>query len=266
MSPRAPRERECPEGEVVPYRPPELEGASDGHSPPGRRFRPMPSTEAEITAERFVPLGRTLAPDAAGTRREEAEAVLREAKRRASDVEQEAYRLGFEQGERAGMQLADEKLTPLLEGLVRLTGELQLLRERVYREVEREIVELACAVAEKVINVEVGANREVVLKGVQAALKGMADREEVRIRVNVADLAFLRQHKGDLMKAVDGLSRAAIEEDPSVGRGCYIVETPEGNLNGCLEEQLDSIRQELLAHCPPVQQEPVADGEQAGGP
>jgi len=234
---------------VSPYRRPEFERASGGD------LEPSLSTEAKIETG-FVPFTRNLTSATAAGWHAEAEALLNEAKRRASDIEQEAYRLGFSQGERAGTQLAQEKLTPLVEGFARVMSELEVLRDRIYSEAEREVVELVCAVAEKVIQLEVEANREAVLKGVQAALKGMVDREEVRIRVNPADLAFLRQYKGDLMKSVDGLRRVAIEEDPSVGRGGYIVQTPGGNLDGRLEEQVARIREEFLAQCPPIGQEP----------
>lgn len=235
---------------VSSYRLPEFERASRGD------LEPSASTESKIETG-FVPFTRNLTSATAAAWHEEAQALLNEAKRKASGIEQEAYRQGFSQGERAGTQLAQEKLTPLLEGFVRVMSELEALRERIYSEAERELVELACAVAEKVMQLEVGVNREVVLKGVQAALRGLVDREEVRVRVNPADLAFLRQYKGDLMKSVDGLRRVAIEEDPSVGRGGYIVEIPGGNLDGRLEEQVARIREEFLAQCPPIGQEPA---------
>ncbi len=245
MSHETPKQGQRVADKGKPFVPPAFEPSSGGCSGASH-------TADEGLLSPFVPLVRALTSCTPAKWREGVEDLFREARRRASDIERQAYREGFAQGERRGTELAQEKLTPLLEGLVRVMGELDGLRERIYRQAERELVELACAVAEKIVQNEVQANSGLILNGVQAALKGLAEREEVRIRVNPADLGFLRRYKGDLIETVDGLRRVSIDEDPSVARGGYIVETPEGNLDGRLGEQLSRVREELLARCPSV--------------
>ncbi len=121
-------------------------------------------------------------------------------------------------------------------------------RDRLLAAAERELADLAIAVARKVLGRELaqpGAVRSIAA----AALAQARGRREVVLRVSPADAAALRDAAAPLGAI---LERAAlsVREDPALAPGDVVVETEAGHVDARVETQLAALAR-ALAETPP---------------
>jgi len=116
-------------------------------------------------------------------------------------------------------------------------------RDRLLRGAEHEVVEIAVAVARKVLGRELGRSREAVVDLAAAAVAEARSRRDVVLRVSPADAAAVRAADGSFA----ALSRAPIRivEDPSLAQGGVIVETEAGRIDARIEAQLEAIERAI---------------------
>ncbi len=164
---------------------------------------------------------------------------------RVPKIERMAYERGFSSGEQAGLEMGQKKLDILLNRFSDILKELTVLRENVLLSVDENVLELAIAIARKVIHHEVRTEREVVVSVVKAALKAAILSERITIKLNPLDLDVAVENKADLMEHVDGSPKVRLEEDARVEQGGCIIETAYGNIDARLDEQMTEIQKVL---------------------
>jgi flagellar assembly protein FliH len=108
---------------------------------------------------------------------------------------------------------------------------------------ERRSVDLALAVARKIVDREVDVNKEAVMNVVRKALEKAAENENIRVRVNPADLNYLGERKLDLAGCVDNLETVHLVADDSMSCGGCLVETTMGEVDARIDRQFQSIRE-----------------------
>jgi flagellar assembly protein FliH len=161
------------------------------------------------------------------------------------DVEQAGYcrgfsdgeKRGYEQGERAGGEAAQKQLDPVVQSLRKMLGELEALRRREARDFERELVELALAVARKVVGQEVAANPGVVAPLLRDALGRLEQPGALTIRLNPDDVERLADLRPQLLKGLAEPGRVRFEADPSLSAGGCIIESEAGDVDARLEQR-----------------------------
>ena len=160
------------------------------------------------------------------------------------DIETEAYIRGFNKGEKAGLAAAGDKIAAAQAMLTGAIEELGRLQQRVRRGIEKEVVELALAIAERIVRQELDVNGGVIAEVVGEALKKVEHQQEVVIRVNPADKEFLDPSRLQTSDPAgqSGPIRFRIEGDEAIGRGGCFVETESGDIDARIETQLDIIR------------------------
>jgi flagellar assembly protein FliH len=130
----------------------------------------------------------------------------------------EAQTEGVREGEIAGRNRAAADLQPVVERLTRAIEEIASMRARLRQEAESDVVQLALAIARRVIRREVAADPD--------ALRGL-----------VMAASCLEQSVGGGL--VEVLS------DPSCEVGSVVFETTRGNLDGSVDSQLQEIERGL---------------------
>jgi flagellar biosynthesis/type III secretory pathway protein FliH len=128
------------------------------------------------------------------------------------------------------------------EGEARAAGALAraaLERDRILRELDREVVALVLAVSRKVLGRELAGGAGAVTGLAAAALAEARACREVVLRVSPADAAEIRAARGRLA----AIARAPLDvrEDPSIGAGGAVVDTEAGRIDARPEVQLDAI-------------------------
>jgi flagellar assembly protein FliH len=140
---------------------------------------------------------------------------------------------------------AQEKVTEALK-------EFEDERARYFRRVEGEVVQLALAIARKILQREAELDPTLLTALVRIALERMQCGSVVRIRVAAED-ADLWRRCGD---ANGDSSRWEIASDETLNRGECIVETELGTASFGFEAQLRDVEEsfaQLLAHRPDAQ-------------
>lgn len=159
-------------------------------------------------------------------------------KEKARDIEERAYIEGFTQGERAGFESAKKKLELILNDFRQALLELDKIKKEISLNAEREMVELALAIARKIVCHEVSINKEVVLSVIKEALKKVVDHEKIKIRMNPSDLEFIKNAKFHFSNLVDNIESITFEEDETILNGGCVIETNLGDIDARIERQL----------------------------
>jgi flagellar assembly protein FliH len=171
------------------------------------------------------------------------------------DAEQQAYcrgfgdgeRKGHEMGEQAGRASAMQKLDSLLTGVQKLIGELGDLHSKTCREVESDLVQLALAVARKIVGRDVSMGPEAVTRIIRQALERVEHAGRITIKLNPADLELLTEIKPQLLSGLPEAGRAAFEADASITRGGCLIETDGGEVDARIERQFKVVEEAFQA-------------------
>jgi flagellar biosynthesis/type III secretory pathway protein FliH len=155
-------------------------------------------------------------------------------------IKAEAWRDGFQVGYDEGLRLAAEeqhdtgtRLSAMLQGIASDT-------EALVRGVETQVIELALAIAEKVIAREARIDPEIVLNVVRSALSEVNDATELRIHANPEDVPLLETRWQEMLpKSV--AEHSELISDDLVDRGGVIVETRIGYADSQLKTRLNQV-------------------------
>jgi len=154
---------------------------------------------------------------------------------------QEAHAAGAREGEIAGRNRAAAEGQPVIERLTRAIQEIANLRARLRREAEADVVQLALAIARRVMRREMAADPDALRGLVMAALEKLQGQEISRVKVHPAHAAAV---KSGLQQAVSG-GLVEVLADSTLELGSVIFETARGNLDASVESQLQEIERGL---------------------
>lgn len=157
-------------------------------------------------------------------------------------VSDESYRKGFNEG----VEFQKKEISPVLEALAVMTEALPPVRKEISAKTEEQIIKLALAIAEKIINQEVATRKEIILGVLKGVLKNISETEGMKIRINPQDFRHIMEVRKDFLQSIDGVRNVIFEEDLSIKRGGAVVETMFGEVDARLENQIKEIRTAML--------------------
>ena len=175
--------------------------------------------------------------------RSEAEALVAQAEAQAEAIRREAADRGRQEGYVEGMAAARTVIDPAAEALRAAAERIELLRHDVSDAVEREAIELAFAVVEKVLAGALAVEPGRVADVVTGALRGMVERERIVVQVAPEDLELVREAAERISGSLGGLDGLEIQAERRVERGGAIVLTPEGEVDARIETKLARARE-----------------------
>lgn len=163
--------------------------------------------------------------------RDFADEIRREALEETANLREQAYREGMEKA----LSEFEQNLLEALE-----------IRERVWRETERDLLRLAVRLAEKIIGHEIKTDKKTVTDIVAAALQNARQQEKLTVRVNPSDLGLIEEEREKFLPS----ARAHFIDfvaDPRVSSGGCLIESEVGTIDARLETQLRVLERALLA-------------------
>jgi flagellar assembly protein FliH len=148
-----------------------------------------------------------------------------------------AQQQGRNEAEAAANQRAMQKAEPVIAALNRIVQELVGTRKSFRAEAEHDTVQLAIAIARRVLHRELSTDPEAILGLVMAASQKLTARETHRLRVSPVDAGAIQEHRSrlDLPPALE------IVSDASLSPGSAIFETSRGELDASIGTQLAEI-------------------------
>lgn len=148
----------------------------------------------------------------------------------------QAFQEGFQAGAEAAEKSARETYEKALAGLRGAATAFEQARPALLAEAQEELVELAFAIAKRVLRREIGVDPQAT-RAIAAACMAEAGGAAIKkIWVHPDDVAAVREGVGPGVE-VDG--------DGSMSRGGAVIETERGKLDGSIEVQLDEIAKGL---------------------
>jgi flagellar assembly protein FliH len=174
---------------------------------------------------------------------------------RAEDLEQAAFcrgfsdgeKKGYEHGERDGRDAAMKQIEPVLQSLRQMLAELESLRRRESRNLEKELVDLALAVARKVVGREVAVRPDTVAHLLHEVIGHLEHAGALTIRLNPADLERLSDGSAQLLNGLTDPGRVRFEADASLSVGGCFIESEAGEMDVRLEQRLRVIEEAFQA-------------------
>ncbi|WP_406678105.1 FliH/SctL family protein [Neomoorella carbonis] len=232
---------------VIPLRPLQVASAAD-HSGDQEPGSPDDGAAAEAAAREVT------------AAREKAAAILEQARREAAAIKeaalaerQKALEEGRAAGEARGYQ---EGLSRAEEEAVRIRREAEAAREearqvlaeaqRTYREMlsaaEGDIIELALAIAGKIIGQEIELRPELVVEMARQAVRQVAEGQNYIIYTSPEAADIIRRRRAELLAEAAPGARLQVIADPAFKAGGCRVETENGFIDAGVDSQLEELK------------------------
>lgn len=161
---------------------------------------------------------------------------------RLAALERDAFAKGYAQGERAGAEAGARRSEAMLRRLGETLNEIAGLREQILRQSERQLVELALALARRIVHREVARDDEFLMALARVAVDRLGESSGATIHLHPEDFARTPgRHIEEWSK-----SHVKIIADAAIPRGGCRVESPFGFVDAGLDAQFQELARALL--------------------
>ena len=168
-----------------------------------------------------------------------------------AQLNEQAYQRGFLEGRKKGTMEAEnqwhavceKKIEPVLNNLQEGLIQLNNIRKETYQEIEKEVVELALAIAKQVICQEITLNPDIVVCVAREALARVEDPGKVKIKMSPSDLEFIKETRSRLSDLIENIDNVTLEAEENVQSGGCIIETDLGEIDARIERQLQAVEE-----------------------
>lgn len=182
---------------------------------------------------------------------EDAKAVLENAENYINEVAnkaaEEAHKQAFEQGYEDGKQHFTTEMSEKISAVKNLVEASFKAKREILTSGEREILELAVLIAEKVTKIKFDKDKEVLSNIVKDAISCLKEKEEIKILVNPVFAEHLYSISEELTKEIKGINQIKIIEDKTISTDGVIVESFESRFDARLNTQIAEIAKKLMA-------------------
>jgi len=161
----------------------------------------------------------------------------------------EGHQQGYQEGFTQGQQAAKADIEQVVNQTIAKTQQVLAAAEQEAKDMifaaEAQIIDIALAVARKILAYEITENPMVVLPLVKAALQKVSDQEEVIIRVSMDDFDAVLLAKKDLQIMVGREQALKIIVDHTIESGSCVIDSSYGTVDARIDTQFEAIRQAL---------------------
>lgn len=220
--------------------------------PEARKTLSTESAAATVEAYSF----RQLHPPSGGPVHDVAD-VLGAAYAESERIRAQARAEGEAEGRAAGLAAVRAEMEPSLQALAGAARALEDVREELNAGLASDAVALALQLTEHIVAgaVDVAPERLIDIAG--QALRRIADRRDVTLVVNPADLELLKESVTLLQTELGGIEHCAVQADRRIGRGGVLARTEAGEIDATIEAQLARAREIVAAELSPSCDEPM---------
>ncbi|AWB44294.1 flagellar assembly protein FliH [Paenibacillus sp. CAA11] len=192
---------------------------------------------------------------------EEAERMLAEAReqieawwqeRREQDehfieaIKAEGFHDGYEEGKAQAAANLQQKIDEMMSEAQRVLSEAHVAKDQIIQEAEPFLVELSCAIAEKVIDRQLTNEPDYVIELIKENLGRKREQGILTLCVAPSQFAFVQASREELSLVIDSQAELQILPDSSVkDMGC-VIRSAYGSVDARIDTQLSEIKKELL--------------------
>lgn len=169
------------------------------------------------------------------------ETILMRARREAEQKVREAYAEGLRKGFDAGKEQFEASVAQAGSALNAAATAIREARQQFIEALTPQVVELAVAVAGRILQREAATDPELIVRTAERALVHLANHEHVTVRVNPADLEAIKARRVQLLEQVEGVSRLSVIADESVSSGGCLASSVLMEADARIESQLSAL-------------------------
>ena len=231
------------------------EQAKEAHAAKSEEQEQEKQEPAGGSFEQALSLAQAQADDLIRNARAQAERIIEEAKQAAEaevarihqQASEEGYNQGYVEGQRKGEEEASaatrKAAQESVEAVRRFLTQANNMRDEKIDKLSGELLDVAVAVAEKVVHVSLKSSEEIIKRMIIAATEKMKRREWVQIYVADCDVKGVAQSDPSLTAALSCLSdHIKIVPMRDAETGTCIVEMPDEIIDASASTQLENIR------------------------
>lgn len=159
------------------------------------------------------------------------------------ETRQQAYELGYAEGNKSGVESERKNLVSALNTLNKGIIQLDEIKTELYHNAEKEVVNLAIAIAEKIVKHEVSIKKDTILNVLKQAVNKIVDSDKIKIRLNPSDLQFLNAQNNEYPNLVDDMQDMTFEEDATILSGGCLIETKLGDIDARINKQFEAVEE-----------------------
>jgi flagellar assembly protein FliH len=161
---------------------------------------------------------------------------------RRAAIEREAFAKGFAQGERAGGEAAGKRGEVMLRRLTETLDELTSLRAQMIHQTEHQMVQLALAVARRVVHREISLDRDLLVAMARVALDRLGESAQVTVRLSPEDFEATAAARAAQWTGTN----VTVVADSRVARGGCRIDSDLGVMDAGADAQIQEIARALL--------------------
>jgi type III secretion protein L len=162
---------------------------------------------------------------------QEAEAIVRKAEEDSAKQRQNAYDTGYQEG---------------LAQTTELMIKARMEHEQFVKNANRDVMDLAFKIAEKIIGKQLEIEPETIISIVKQAMQNVRQSKQLTIRVHPDDAKLLKENEEELQETLGRQRILDVVEDKKVQRGGCIIESEIGTVEAQLQTQLERLKKILV--------------------
>ena len=183
----------------------------------------------------------------------QAEQILVQANEEAEQIKivarDEAKEVGYGEGHDNGYKAAKDEMANLIKEANEKAERTVLLAENEVKDsvlkAESKIVEIAMAIADKVIPQHVIDIPHIILPLVKTSLEKVRDQRDIIVKVSQDDYELVLMAKKEFQSMLDSDNQLTISSDPTLANGNCIVESANGNVDARLSTQMEAVKKAI---------------------
>jgi flagellar assembly protein FliH len=175
---------------------------------------------------------------------------LLDAERKAHEVEEEAYRQGYAQGQKDGSEIGQKSMAIVREHLESLFNGLHRLPEQLLEDYRGWIINTSLAIARHVVRRELSGDKQQLIQLIDTLVREAEEGHTLTLYVNPNDLDLLEKHVE--LKHLEANSGRALylKPDPRLERGGCRMESAIQLLDASIEKQFALIKETMTTQDP----------------
>lgn len=174
--------------------------------------------------------------------KEGADKELEETEERWRQQLEEVRQQRYDEGYQEGVASKEEEAQEAVKRLDTLHRSLEAERAQVIADSEGVVLELACALAQRITGLQAEVDRRVLVTVIKDALGHLGDHSNLLIKVNPEDHQLARRFAQRWVDKVASDAVFKVQASEHVSRGGCMIEGNEENLDARLESQAEVLR------------------------
>ena len=158
---------------------------------------------------------------------------------------EEGLKLGYDKGYMEGYEKGRKDSNILIDEALEIKEHYIKEKEKIYREIEEDIIKLVIEISEKVIYDKVDQDKEYIVSVVLKGIDSLNTTESLIVRVSKEDYKIVEMSKNKILAKASLVNDLEVKLDNNLNKGDCIIETSKGNVDVSIDYQIEKV-QELL--------------------